>query len=201
MQPCKRMIESFMYRYDPPLRMTLPDVGRFFTAKTNLAPNSSKPNPTQRKCLWIEMTIPQKSSYTGNEWWINYRNLHAIPSLYMLKKCIKRSSETRSNITLFDHCASNLPFSIAIPIFLTAFYSFLIIIPRRIKSYIEQNPLINYFTTFSLPFCLATKWYSTWDYSVPSTCSSNPLYCFSRNGDCKFCLQFKVGRITICLGQ
>ena len=88
MQPCKRMIESFMYRYDPPLRMTLPDVGRFFTAKTNLAPNSSKPNPTQRKCLWIETTIPQKSSYTGNEWWINYRNLPAIPSLYMLKKCI-----------------------------------------------------------------------------------------------------------------
>ena len=67
-------------------------------------------------------------------------------------------TETRSNITLCDAWASNLPFSIAMPIFFfTVFHSFLIITPRRIKSYIEQNPLINYFTIFSLPFCLATK--------------------------------------------
>ena len=110
-------------------------------------------------------------------------------------------TETRSNITLCDAWASNLPFSIAIPIFFTVFHSFLIITPRRIKSYIEQNPLINYFTIFSLPFCLATKCrYSMWNYSVPSTCPSEALM-FSRSGDWKFCSQFKVGRITLCLGQ
>ena len=111
-------------------------------------------------------------------------------------------TETRSNITLCDAWASNLPFSIAIPIFFfTVFHSFLIITPQRIKSYIEQNPLINYFTIFSLPFCLATKCrYSMWNYSVPSTCPSEALM-FSRSGDWKFCSQFKVGRITLCLGQ